>query len=210
MGWKSIPFLASGVAGGVGLVLGLVNFYRNEIMYCLAKKQHEVFESNYRELAPDNPWRLIELFSRNGRSHMVVHDYFPSIFARIFKVRKCKLRRIDVASHEAGHAVTMAACHYKIGSAWIDGKNPYGLKSNGNALGMVVSGDGVEKEDDKIIEPVNSMVPMPLAVLEIMATCSGFVGESFLSDHWEHSSYHERFLAYAQCRFLDDQAGSEP
>lgn len=170
-------------------------------MLYLTTKQQRIFEVCYQELSPREPWRLIELFSRNGEARRIVHDGLPQIFARMFKGGRQGTRPLDTAVHEAGHAIMFTAIGYPVGSAWISGSS-----------GRVSTGESTahDEDDDGAIEPVNAMVPMPLAVMEILANCSGYVGESFSRDRRVNSDYHEKFLTYAQCRFLDDQAGSQP
>jgi len=170
-------------------------------MLYLTTKQHKVFETCYQDLSPQEPWRLIELFSRNGEAHRIARDGLSSLFNAMFKATGKRPRRLDVAAHEAGHAIVMSAIGYPVGSAWISGS--FGRVSTGESTAH-------DEDDDGAIEPVNAMVPMPLAVMEILTNGSGYVGESFLKDRRVNSDYHEKFLTYAQCRFLDDQAGSQP
>lgn len=153
------------------------------------------------ELSPREPWKLIELFNRRGEAHRIARDGLSSVFNTMFKATGKKPRRLDVAAHEAGHAIVMSAIGYPVKSALIGGSS-----------GRVSTGESNidDEDDDGAIEPVNAMVPIPLAVMEILTNCSGYVGESFLRDRRINSDYHERFLSYAQCRFLDDQAGSQP
>jgi len=101
----------------------------------------------------------------------------------------------------ACRAYSIPCSGYQVGSAWISGS--FGRVSTGKSTAD-------DEDDDGAIEPVNSMVSQPLAVMEVLANCSGYIGESFLRDRRINSDFHEKFLAYAQCRFLDDQEGAQP
>jgi len=171
------------------------------MLYLLTTKQQRIFEACYQELSPREPWRLIELFNRNGEAHRIARDGLSSLFSTMFKATGKQPRRLDVAAHEAGHAIVMSAIGYPVGSAWISGSS-----------GRVSTGESSidDEGDDGAIEPINAMVPMPLAAMEILTNCSGYIGESFLRDRRINSDFHEKFLAYAQCRFLDDQEGTQP
>lgn len=178
-------------------------------MYCLTKTQQEMFELYYQDFAPNEPWALAGLFSGGNAAYKMATDIMPEVFNKIFKVKGKNTRRLDIAYHEAGHAVVIAACSGKISTAWIDSKNPNKRKSLGNAAGAVESGN-CQDDDDNETHDIVATIPLPVAVLSIMSSCSGFVGERFLTDHRVHSAFHERFLVYCQTRYLDDQDGKAP
>lgn len=170
-------------------------------MLYLTTKQQRIFEMFYQELSPDQPWRLAELFSRNGEARHIVYDILPQVFMRTFQSGAHVTRPLDVATHEAGHAVVFSAIGYKVGSVWINGAS--GRTST--------SESSIDDEDGgNAIHPVNSMVLQPLAVMEILANCSGFIGETFIKNRRVNIDFHEKFLTYAQCRFLDDQESTKP
>jgi hypothetical protein len=82
----------------------------------LSRRELRIFETLYQGLKNYPGWRMQNIFNERTREHYAIYVQCATELA-LASNRKHTL--INVANHEAGHAVVIAAVHWKIGEAVI-------------------------------------------------------------------------------------------
>lgn len=160
----------------------------------LSRRELRIFETLYQGLKHYPGWRMQNIFNDRTREHYAIYEQCATELA-LAANRKRTL--INVANHEAGHAVVMAAVHWKIGEAVLENNNAHGGYSG------YVKTQGYEELND--YEPIeNAPMPKKARIFSTMlANVSGFAAEHLFA-RLSHS-YHEKLISYCQCRFLDER-----
>ncbi|MER2513775.1 MAG: hypothetical protein ABTQ25_15370 [Nitrosomonas ureae] len=160
------------------------------------------FEEVYHYLVNYSNWKMENIFIANtperNEFRRLPYRYLPPAFRQ-----GKKLNRLAIAAHESGHAIAMTASYYVVGKAVID------IKDDPDGVVGRVSLEGY-KEPNGDHPPIvqESMPCTPIIKMDILTDAAGFIGESLVGKMT--GSYHEKFLVYCRCRYLDDQEGAAP
>lgn len=166
----------------------------------LSNREYKSFETVYMGFRNHPFWRMENIFVDETREHYELCEQVAKVFSGLF--RSCKTNRLEVAAHEAGHAIVIAGTYGAIDEAVIDIKDhPDGW------LGWVTpSSEHARKEKiDNRPADETEMPSKPVIKRDILIKSGGFVGESFVGR--KAGSYHEKPLVYFRCRYLDEVAG---
>lgn len=158
------------------------------------------FEEVYRYLVNYSNWDMKNIFIAEtpewDKFRKLPYRYLPPAFRQ-----GKKLNRLAIAAHESGHTIAMTATYGVVDKAVIDVKDhPEGW------LGFVAPRRQKDASDRQPI--VQGMLCTPIIKIDILTDAAGFVGESLVGKMT--GSYHEKFLVYCRCRYLDDQEGAAP
>lgn len=166
----------------------------------LSSSERKAFEREYQWLSNFPLWKMENVFVKETFER----NQCMKNLCRSFYTSGAKLNRLDVAAHEAGHAIVMAATYGRVGEAAID--------IEGHPEGLVgwVSPNHKHKDasDYQPIEQEAGMPCKPEIIRDILIHSAGFVGESLVGK--KTGSNHEKFLIYCMCRHLDDLNAAKP
>ena len=87
-------------------------------MLLLNNREYQQFETAYQNLRTHPEWKMENIFFESSAEH----EAFKRC-SRLFYTRSSKPNRLNLAAHEAGHAVVMAAVHARVAEAKIDIEN---------------------------------------------------------------------------------------
>ncbi len=168
-------------------------------MLLLNNREFQRFETTYQNLQAHPEWKMENIFYKKSDER----EEFKRC-SRLFYTRTSKLNRLNVATHEAGHAIVMAATHKRIAEAKIDVKDhPEGW------IGFVAPEiKDKDASDSQSMEQKEEILYEPMVIIGLLVSAAGFVGESFCGK--KVGSNHEKFLIYCRTRFLDDVIGAKP
>lgn len=171
-------------------------------MNLLNNLECKAFEDEFQWVTAHNDWRIENIFTCGAFKMLNVMGNSRLIFTG-----KNKLSRLNIAAHEAGHAIVMAAAHGVVGEAVIDVKD-----HRGGVLGWVKRASAQEeKNESDYCLPKGQKFDMPckpIVIMDLLILSAGFIGESFVGK--KTGSNHEKFLIYCRCRHLDDLNEVEP
>lgn len=158
------------------------------------------FEEVYHYLVNYSNWKMENIFIANtpewNEFRRLPYRYLPPAFRQ-----GKKLNRLAIAAHESGHAIAMAATYGAVDKAVIDlVDHPEGW------LGFVAPRQKDASDHQPIVQ--EGMPCKPAMKMDILIDAAGFVGQSLVGKMT--GSYHEKFLVYCRCRYLDDQEGASP
>lgn len=168
----------------------------------LNNREYKEFEDEFKWVTGHPNWRIENIFTYGTFETLNVMNKPGYIFTG-----KNKPSRRNIAAHEAGHAVVMAASHGVVGKAVIDVKDhPRGF------LGFVKRASAQEENNESdycLSEGQKFDMPCkPIIVMDLLIEAAGFVGESFTGK--KVGSTHEKFLVYCKCKHLDKLNEAEP
>lgn len=157
--------------------------------------ERKYFEEIYQSLNNYPEWEMKNVFNEKTLEYKEFR-----IFPLKFYVRD-KTTRLTISAHEAGHAIVMAATYGAVDKAVIDlVDHPEGW------LGFVAPRQKDASDHPPIVQ--EGMPCKPAMKMDILIDAAGFVGESLVGKMT--GNYHEKFLVYCRCRYLDDQEGAAP
>lgn len=88
------------------------------MMSLLNKREREVFENDYQWLSNFPGWKMENVFTLETFESRELDK-----FSRLIFTGKNRLSRLNIAAHEAGHAIALAATYHSVDSAAIDVKD---------------------------------------------------------------------------------------
>lgn len=173
---------------------------RATAIFLLNNREYQQFENAYQNLQVHPEWKMENIFFAG----LAEHEAFKGC-SRLFYTGTREQNRLNVATHEAGHAIVMAAVHARVAEAKIDIKN-----HPENWAGVVVPESRNKDASDypQITEELKKIFLSGRIVIDILITSAGFVGESLSGK--KVGANHEKFLIYCSTRFLDGVVGAEP
>ncbi len=159
----------------------------------LNRKELFAFEKLYQALKSYPGFRMENIFNYQTREHYSIKIQCANL---LHKELHKNNPRLNVAIHEAGHAIVMTATYAEVGEAVIS------VNDNGGFIGHVAS-PGYTGELD--YEPIETSALPPKSVIhsDILTDAAGFVAEEVFTT-FHSNAYHEKFLTFVQSRYLDE------
>lgn len=165
----------------------------------LNNRELKAFNRFYETLKEFPDFKFQNIFNSQTREYYSIKSLCSNLLHK--ELGRSKLIRLNVSIHEAGHAVAMAATHWKVGEAV--------LSDDGKSLAGHVAPPGYTGEQS--YEPIEtSLLPTKYEIhSKILIDAAGFVAEETFAN-FKSRAYHEKFLTFVQSRYLDELNGNDP
>lgn len=160
----------------------------------LTRRELRLFEDMYQALKVFPGFRMANVFCYETREYFGVHRQCAR---KIQKELGSKGSKLNVAAHEAGHAIVITGTHRRIKEAVIISAE------DGGYFGHVKPINCVDGDDNEPIEIAPQLTKADTHI-EMLTKSSGFVAEHMFTNRISRA-YHEKFLTYVQSRYLDER-----